>query len=82
MKHVRHSDAIKSFGIRLRQLRKQKGLTLEELAGRADLEYSQVSRIERGIINTSLSQIMVIAEALEIHPSELFHFEATTTPEP
>ncbi len=33
------------------------------------------SRMERGIINAGLSQLFKIAEALEIHPKELFDFE-------
>jgi transcriptional regulator with XRE-family HTH domain len=75
VKHTRRIQGIKAFGQHLRAVRKLKGMTLEELAGRSDLEYSQVSRIERGLINTSLSQILVIAEALEIHPRELLDFE-------
>lgn len=75
MKHTRHQKGIISFGQHLRLLRKSKNMTQEELAGRADLEFSQVSRIERGIINTSLSQIIVIAEALGVHPRELLDFD-------
>ena len=48
---------------------------IEQLAFQADVELSQISRIERGIINTSLSQIFQIARALDIHPKELFDFE-------
>jgi transcriptional regulator with XRE-family HTH domain len=75
VKHTRHQKGIISFGQHLRLLRKSKNMTQEELAGRADLEFSQVSRIERGIINTSLSQIIVIAEALGVHPRELLDFD-------
>ncbi len=75
VKQTRHENAIKNFGNRLRELRKHRGFTIEELAGRADLEYSQVSRIERGKINTGLSQIILLAEALGIHPKELMDFD-------
>ncbi len=75
MKHTRHSEGIKSFGVRLREVRKEKGISQENLAFKADLELSQISRIERGIINTSLSQILTIAEALEIDVKELFEFD-------
>ena len=56
-------------------MRKTRGLSQEDLALRADLELSQISRIERGVINTSLSQVFVIAEALEVDVIEMFRFE-------
>ena len=75
MKYTRHDIGIQGFGNRLREVRKEKGFTQEELAYRADVELSQISRIERGIINTSISQIFQIAEALEVPPKVLFDFE-------
>ncbi|MEM6966503.1 MAG: helix-turn-helix transcriptional regulator [Bacteroidota bacterium] len=75
MKHARHERGIQLFGSKLRKVRKEKGFTQEDLAYRADLELSQISRIERGVINTSISQLFFIAEALEISPKELFDFE-------
>ena len=75
MKYTRHDKGIQIFGNRLRKVRKEKGFTQEELSYRADLELSQISRIERGIINTSISQVFKIAEALEVPPKYLFDFE-------
>lgn len=75
MKYTRHDKGIQGFGSRLREVRKEKGYTQEELAYRADVELSQISRIERGIINTSISQVFQIAEALNVPPKELFDFE-------
>ncbi|MBN8682046.1 MAG: helix-turn-helix transcriptional regulator [Chitinophagales bacterium] len=66
---------MKAFGKHLRSLRLAKGLSQEQLAWKADIELSQISRIERGIINTSLSQLLVIAAALEIPLKELCDFE-------
>ncbi len=63
------------FGKHLRKIRHSKGMTQELLANEADLEISQISRIERGIINTSISQVFQIATALGVHPKELFDFE-------
>ena len=68
---------IQSFGQNLRKIRKEKGFTQEQLANDADLEVSQISRIERAIINTSISQVFEIAQALKIHPKELFDFPTT-----
>jgi transcriptional regulator with XRE-family HTH domain len=71
----RHKAGITAFGEQLRKIRKAKGLSQEELAAKADIELSQVSRIERGIINTTISQVFVLAEALDISHIELFSFE-------
>lgn len=75
MGYKRHETGIKAFGERLRQLRREKGLSQEDLAFAADLELSQISRIERGIINTSISQVFQIAEALGVPVAALFDFE-------
>ena len=70
-----HEAGLKAFGKRLRELRKAKNLSQEQLAWKADSELSQISRMERGIVNAGLSQIFKIAEALEVSPKALFDFE-------
>lgn len=75
MKYTRHSAGLRAFGAHLRHLRKQRELSQEQLAWKADLELSQISRIERGVIGAGLSQVFKIAQALEIHPRDLFDFE-------
>ena len=74
-KYTRDNKGINAFGNRVREVRKEKRLSQEELSYLADVEHSQISRIERGVINTSLSQVFQIARALKIHPKELFDFE-------
>ena len=76
-KYTRDISGISTFGNNLREIRKRKGYSQEELANRADVELSQISRIERGVINTSLSQIFQISKALNVHPKELFDFDLT-----
>lgn len=75
MNQTRHVTLLKALGKRLRELRKMRLLSQEELAWKADLEISQISRIERGVINTSVSQLYSIAEALEIPVKELLEFQ-------
>ena len=48
---------------------------MKHLADVANLEYSQIARIEAGKINTSISTLKAIATALEIHPKKLLDFE-------
>jgi len=75
VKYTRNEKFIRDFGKRLRLIRKEKGLSQETLAHLSDLELSQINRIELGKINTSLSQVAAICDALEILPKELFDFK-------
>ncbi len=78
-KYLRTEEELKAFGTRMRFLRTKKGMTMQELADLSDIEYSQISRIERGIINTSLSNVFTIAKILEIEPKELFDLKNKTS---
>lgn len=62
------------FGNTLRTIRLAKGFTQEQLANELGVEISQISRIERGVINTSMTTIYEIAKTLKINISELFEF--------
>lgn len=65
-------DIKRKYGKRLRQLRKAKGLSQEELAFRSDLHRTYVSDLERGTRNVSLENIEKIAKVLGLGLSELF----------
>ena len=71
---MQDSDSLrlKKIGKKLQELRMQKKITQKELAFILDVEISQITRIERGVINTSILTILKIAEALEMSASELF----------
>ena len=75
MKYLRNEEAIKKLGNRIKEVRLSKNISQENLAYEAEMEYSQISRIERGIINTSISHVFAIAKALKVEPSELFTFK-------
>jgi transcriptional regulator with XRE-family HTH domain len=62
----------KHFGERVRELRKQKGLSQEALALSCELDRSYIGGVERGERNISLLNIQKIADALGISPRELF----------
>ena len=64
---------VKLIGERIRKLRTDNQLTLETLAFKADMDYTQLSRIELGKINTSLYQIYKIAVALQISSAEILN---------
>ena len=65
----------KSFGDQLRKLRSQKGISMRKLALQADMEYSQLSKIERGVINTTISTVYALSLALDIPMREFFDFK-------
>ncbi|WP_201762809.1 helix-turn-helix domain-containing protein [Paraburkholderia hospita] len=58
--------------IRLKLLRKQLGLSLQELADRSGLTKSYVSKVERGISTPSIAAAMKLADALKIDVNQLF----------
>lgn len=72
VKYLRDDIGIKKFGKKLKELRLAKGFTQESLAWEAGIEPMHVSKIERGIINTSLSHILVLAKAMKINPADFF----------
>lgn len=72
--YYRDNPFIKKFGQRLRELRKEKGISQESLAWKTGFELSQIGRIERGEVNTSISHLAAIAKALKVTPKELFEF--------
>ncbi len=59
-------DLIVKVGERVREIRLSKGLTLERVAFDAGIDYSQLSRIELGKINTSIYQIYVVSKSLDV----------------
>jgi transcriptional regulator with XRE-family HTH domain len=61
----------RDFGIKVRQLREQKGLLLRQIAAALEVDTALVSKIERGERKASKEQIIKIAELLEINPDEL-----------
>lgn len=66
------NDAVISFGKKVRLFRKEKKMPMQMLANIAEIELSQIYRIETGKINPKLTTILKIAEALEVDVKELF----------
>jgi transcriptional regulator with XRE-family HTH domain len=60
------------FGKRVRELRKRKGYSQEELADKAGLHRTYIGSIERGEQNVSIDNIDKIAGALKTPISLLF----------
>ena len=62
---------LQAFGKHLQGMRKAQGLSQEELAERCGLHRTYIGGIERGERNVALLNILRIAAALNIDPSQL-----------
>jgi transcriptional regulator with XRE-family HTH domain len=60
-----------TFGINVRRVRLERGMTLEVLAEEVGLAYSYVGEIERGRRNPTLDVVERVAAVLKIEPLEL-----------
>jgi len=69
---IRNQKAINTFAKRVKALRKEKGLSQYQLALEADIDRSQIILIEKGEINTTISTIYALADALSVKPKDLF----------
>lgn len=62
---------IKQVGSQIKKLREQSGLSQEDLANDCNIPKSQIGRIERAEINTTLRTIYKIAIVLKVKPEDL-----------
>jgi transcriptional regulator with XRE-family HTH domain len=66
-----HDDVDARVRRRLRELRTQHGLTLEDVATRADIDVSTLSRLESGKRRLALDHLPRLASALSVTTDEL-----------
>ena len=64
----------KKFGRRVRELRKARGMTQEQLSLEIFADNSYIANIENAHRDNPLSRIRLIAKALEVEPFELLKF--------
>jgi len=61
-----------NLGLKIKKLRKKQGLSQDELARKADIPYTTLTKIEIGVIkNPSFDSVSKIAEALGITLDDL-----------
>ena len=66
-------DILIQFGEKVREIRKDRNLSQEELAFKADLHRTYIGMIERAEKNITLLNIEKIANALEVNINALFN---------
>lgn len=72
MSNMEEIEARRLLGQRIRDLRNAKNLSMQTLANMAEIELSQIARIETAKINPKVSTLFRIARALGISPGEFF----------
>jgi transcriptional regulator with XRE-family HTH domain len=61
-------------GKRIQKIRKEKKISQQDLAAKCNFEKSNMSRLEAGRSNATLSTLEIVSKALEINIIELFKF--------
>lgn len=67
-----YKERYRTLGLNISYYRKKSGMTQEQLAEKAGIERSRISKTEIAWVGTSLDMVYKIADALEIEPYKLF----------
>jgi len=68
---LRDQNAMDILAANVRKYRARSNLSQEALANLSGIELSTVSRIERGVLNSSVSIIFALANAMGVDPKQL-----------
>ena len=73
----------KLLGVRIKEIRKTRGLSQEQLSGKIDIDPKHLSRIESGRSFPSLDTLEKLANTLQVEVKDFFEFahEAKNTRE-
>lgn len=72
MSYARNEEYLQEFGKRLKELRNQKKMTMQEVASKMNsIPLNSIYRIEKGLVDTSICTVVAIAKALEVPPYKL-----------
>lgn len=63
---VVYEEEVNYISSRIRELRRERRLTVQELAYRCDMERSNLSRIEAGRTNLTVKTMCIICNALNV----------------
>lgn len=68
------------IGMRIKELRRIKGLSQEQLSEKIAMSSKYLSSIERGKENPTLDAFIKLAQALDVEIAELFSYTAEMSP--
>src|SRR3546814_19218663 len=73
------SEELRQVGARLRDVRRERGLTLDELASRSGMSMSTLSRLESGKRQASLEMLLLLTRQLGLRIADIVQ---PATPDP
>ena len=69
---MKKTDEMKAFGLRVRKLRTEKNMTLQELADKSGYtSRASINKVENGEVDVPTSKVKAIADALGVSPKVL-----------
>lgn len=71
MNEERDLPRLMEIGSFLKELRKEQGLSMDQLAARCDLTKSNISNIENGKKDFNFTTFLEYAKGLRLHPKQL-----------
>ncbi len=74
MSSTRDETVLIAFGKNLQRIREEKDVSLRVLETLAEVDHSEIHRIEKGKRNPSLTVLLAIAKGLKIDPKDLLDF--------
>lgn len=73
--NMKESELIFKLAQKIKELRESKGLTLRELEALANIENSNIARLESGAVNPRFTTLYKLSQGLGIKLSELVDIE-------
>ncbi|MBX6323392.1 MAG: helix-turn-helix domain-containing protein, partial [Rhodospirillaceae bacterium] len=70
-------DPANGLGVRLKELRRARGMTLAQLAAKTGLSVGSLSQVERGRVSPTIRTIYSVATALGVSPAWIIDPEST-----
>ncbi|MHA7831315.1 MAG: helix-turn-helix domain-containing protein [Flagellimonas sp.] len=74
MTKIKDEKYLKALGKRIKEIRKQKGISTYDLSYESNISRSQINSIEKGDINTSICTLKALADAMELKVKDLIDF--------
>ena len=73
-KPITHRNILEKFGERLQRVRKEQGISQEQLAAKLSMHRTYIGMIERGERNPTIRTLYKVAKALKVDSSKLLPF--------
>ena len=76
---IDYTEEIRHIALKIKALRKERKLTVQELAYRCDIERSNLSRLETGRSNPTIKTLCIICNALDVPLRSLIEYRVLQT---